>query len=113
MAAFHSARVAGFKCPLTGDEMLLQKVCDEHAFCAELRAMLLIAQKLRYVPGEIPKYDKPPQSQKDVLRRQAEIIKEGIAECGLEEPNEQQVREALERYQMFSTEEITAMVAAL
>lgn len=98
---------------LGGDEVLLQKVCDEHAFCAELKAMLLIAQKLRYVPGEVPKYDKPPQSQKDVLRRQAEIIKEGIAECGLEEPSEQQVREALERYQMFSTEEITAMVAAL
>jgi hypothetical protein len=98
---------------LGGDEVLLQKVCDENAFCAELRAMLLIAQKLRYVPGEIPKYEKPPKSQKDVLRRQAEIIKEGIAECGLMEPSKQQVREALGRYQLFSTDEITAMVAAL
>ncbi|MFM7167803.1 MAG: hypothetical protein ACKO3T_21375, partial [Planctomycetaceae bacterium] len=98
---------------LGGDEVLLQKVCDEHAFCAELKAMLLIAQKLRYVPGEVPKYDKPPQSQKDVLRRQADLIKEGLARCGLEEPSEPQVRESLERYEMFSTAEITAMLAAL
>jgi hypothetical protein len=98
---------------LSGDEALLQKVCDEHAFCAELRAMLLIAQRLRYVPGDIPKYGKPPQSQKDVLRRQAQIIGDGIAECGLEEPSKQGVRESLERYQLFSSKEVSKMLAAL
>lgn len=98
---------------LDGDEELLQSVVDEHRFCAELRAMLLIAQKLRYVPGEIPSYDKPPKSQKDVLKKQSEIIGDAIAECGLEEPYEAQVREVLERYQMFTPEEIQEMLAAL
>lgn len=98
---------------LGGDETLLQQVCDEHGLCAELRAMVLIAQKLRYVPGEVPKYDKPPQSQKDVLQRQAEIVRSGLAECGLQEPGRQDVREALERYQMFSGEEVGEMLAAL
>ena len=98
---------------LGGDEELLQKVCAEHALCAELVAMLLIAQKLRYVPGETPQYGKPPKSHKDVLTRQAEIITNGIAECGLEEPTKKEVQEALERYQMFSPDEVSEILAAL
>lgn len=98
---------------LSGDEDILRKVCDEHSFCAELKAMLLIAQKLRYVPGEIPKYDKPPGSMRDVLKLEARKIAEGISECGLTQPRENDVQEALDRYRMFSPEEINGMLAAL
>ena len=92
---------------------MLRKVCEENHYCAEVRAILLIAQKVRYVPSEIPQYDTPPQSQKDVLKRQAVIVAEGISECSLKEPDQEEVREALNRYQMFSPEEISEMVAAL
>jgi hypothetical protein len=98
---------------LGGDVSTLQKVCAEHEYCAEVKAMLLIAQKVRYVPGETPTYSKPPQSQKDVLRQQASLVAQCFAECNLNEPTESEVRTALDRYKMFSEGEIDTMLAAL
>jgi hypothetical protein len=98
---------------LNGDVSTLRKVCAENRYCAEVRAMLLIAQKVRYVPGEIPQFDKPPKSQKDVLKRQVGIVADGILTHQLSEPSSDEVRQALERYNMFSTAEINEMVAAL
>ena len=91
----------------------LRKVCADSHYCAEVRAILLIAQMVRYVPGEVPKYDQPPQSQRDVLKRWAATVAEGFSECGLDEPSRDEVQEALERYAMFSPGEIRQMVAAL
>ena len=68
---------------------------------------------VRYVPGEVPKYDKPPKSQKDVLKRQAAMVAEGFSECGLDDPSRDEVQEALERYAIFSPGEIRQMVATL
>jgi len=65
------------------------------------------------VAGEIPKYDKPPLSQKDVLKEQATTITECFASCGLDEPTHEEVRAALERYRMFAADEIDQMLAAL
>ncbi len=98
---------------LGGDRVTLRKVCEDHHYCAEVRAILLIAQKVRYVPGEIPKYDKPPLSQKDVLKSQAIAITDCFASCGLDEPTHEEVLAALERYGMFSADEIGQMLAAL
>ena len=99
---------------LGGDDITLRKVCEDHHYCAEVRALLLIAQNIRYVPGEIPKYDSnPPLSQKDVLKEQATTITECFATCGLDEPPHQDVLEALERYRMFSGVEKDQMLAAL
>ena len=80
---------------LNGDLMTLDKACEDHHYCAEIRAILLIAQKVRYVPGEIPKNDKPPLSQKDVLKAQASTITECFAECGLDEPTHEEMLAAL------------------
>lgn len=98
---------------LGGDVATLRKVCADNHYCAEIRAILLIVQKVRYVPGEVPQYDKPPQSQKDVLKRQASTVRECISECKLAEPSREEVREVLERYRMFSPEEVNGMIAAL
>ena len=98
---------------LSGDHITLAKDCEAHHYCAEIRAMLLVTQKIRYVPGEIPEYDRPPLSQKDVLKVQASTITECFASCGLDEPQQQEVQAALERYRMFSAEEIEEMLAAL
>lgn len=98
---------------LGGDEDLLQRVCDENALCANITAILLIAQKLRYVRGEVPKYGPAPLSQKDVLERQAKIVTDGFDACGLLHPSRGEVREVLEKYNMFSDEEVHEMLAAL
>ncbi len=98
---------------LSGDEDLLQRVCDENALCANIRAILLIAQRLRYVPGEVPKYGSAPLSQKDVLEREAKIVSDSFDACGLLHPTRGEVREVLEKYNMFSDVEVTEMLAAL
>lgn len=98
---------------LGGDVTLLQKVCGKSHYCAEVRSILLIAQKLRYVPGESPRYEKPPLSQKDVLVDRSAAVAEAFAECELAEPDRAEVQSALERYRMFSAEEIARMLAAL
>jgi hypothetical protein len=98
---------------LSGDYITLGKVCKDHHYCAEVRAILLIAQKVRYVPSEIPMNGRPPLSQKDVLKTQASTITHCFASCELDEPSHEEVSAALERYRMFSADEIRQMLAAL
>jgi hypothetical protein len=98
---------------LSGDSITLGKVCEDHHYCAEISAILLIAQKLRYVPGEIPMSGKPPQSQREVLKDTAATITECFASCELDEPSSEEVSAALERYRMFTDDEIRQMIAAL
>ncbi len=98
---------------LGGDEELLQRVCDENGLCANITAMLLIAQKLRYVAGEVPKYGSAPLSQQDVLEKQAKLVSDGFDACGLLHPSRGEVREALEKYNMFTDEELNKMLAAV
>ena len=73
----------------------------------------LIAQKLRYVPGEVPKYGSASLSQKDVLERETKIISASFDACGLPHPTRGEVREVLEKYNMFSDAEVTEVSAAL
>jgi hypothetical protein len=98
---------------LSGDHITLGKVCADYHYSAEVRAILLIAQKVRYVPGEVTLYDRPPLSQTDVLKGQATTITECFASCGLDEPTHEDVLAALERYRIFSADEIEQMLAAL
>jgi len=98
---------------LGGDVSTLRKVCSANHYCANIRAILLIAQKVRYLPGEVPKFGKPPQSQKDVLKQQASIIQECFSECDLNEPSPDDVQDSLDRYQVLSPEEIGQMLLAL
>jgi hypothetical protein len=98
---------------LGGDVATLRKFCEANHYGAEIRAILLLAQKIRYIPGEIPQFDKPPKSQKDVLKRQATIVTKGMSDYKLTEPTNEEVRQALERYNMFTPAEISGMVAEL
>jgi hypothetical protein len=98
---------------LSGDRTTLGKVCEDHHYGAEVRAILQIAQKLRYVPGEIPMNGKPPHSQRDVLKAQAATITDCFASCELDGPSREEVTTALERYRMFSAHEIGQMLDAL
>ncbi len=98
---------------LGGDVTTLQKVCRDSHYCAEVRSIMLIAQKLRYMPGEIPRHEKPPLSLKYVLVDRSVAVAEALAEYELTEPDPGDVQSALGRYRMFSPEEVAEMLAAL
>ena len=98
---------------LRGDVAVLQEVCDETNYCAEVRAALLIAQMVRYVPDEQPMYGKAPQRPRHVLEHRSKMVSEAIRECALEEPSRNDVRKALEAYRLFSENEIAALIAEL
>ena len=98
---------------LSGDSTMLAKVCEDHHYCAEIRAILLIAQKVRYKPGEVSSDGKPILSPRDVLKDQASTIADCFESCGLEEPPREEVSAALDRCRMFTAEEIKMMLATL
>src|SRR5262249_45713902 len=95
---------------LGGDTSILRSACEAHTYCAELRAILLIAQRVRYIPGETPKEGKPPLSPRDVLMSQASNLSAAFADCGLDEPTSEEVWDALNRYRMLSDDEIGEMM---
>ena len=90
---------------LGGDHEILQDACDEMNFPGELRAALLIAQKVRFVPGEESAYGAAPTRPKDVLRPWSDVIRNSLAEVETEEPRTENVKTALEAYNVFSNEE--------
>lgn len=98
---------------LGGDYELLQEVCDETGFPAELRAALLIVQKVRFVPDEPVRYGSPPKRPKDVLQPWSKKIGESLEEVGVEEPPNPDVRKALEKYRMFSKGEVEELLREL
>jgi hypothetical protein len=95
------------------DHQLLQNIFDEYSFIAELRAMLLIAQRLRFTPDPLPKGEVPVLIPEDALPTQAAAIANGIEETDLKDPGRAEIRTALERYQMFGEQELNAMVAGV
>ncbi len=111
--SFHGYLYSSLRNSLNGDYITLGRVCDDRHYAAEIRAILLIAQKITYVRGVIPTHDQPPLSQRNELTFWATTITECLAMCGLNEPSHQQVLAALERYKMFSDDEIMEMLAAL
>lgn len=98
---------------LGGDCELLQEVCDETNFPGELRAILLIVQKVRYIPGEQSTYGPAPQRPKECLQAWSKRIRATLEEVGVEEPSKNDVRKALEDYRMFSTAEIDELLKEL
>lgn len=98
---------------LSGDVDLLQEVCDETNYLAEVRAALLIVQSVRFDPNENPTYGPKATRPREVLQSYAKAVAEGIRECDLNEPAPKDVQRALENYRMFSEAEIAALVAEL
>lgn len=98
---------------LSGDVDLLQKVCDEANYLAEVRALLLIVQKIRFDPNESPLYGTKATRPREVLQQYAKGVAEAIRECGLDEPSADAVQRALERHQMLTTDEVTQLLGEL
>lgn len=98
---------------LDGDVETLQQVLTETAYTAEVRAILLIAQKVRFMPDEKVLSGKPPQRPRQVLVKWAKMVSNAIAECELEEPSAEEVERVLESYRMFSKADIADMIGEL
>jgi len=80
---------------------------------AEIRAVLLIVQRVRFRPNEVAADGSTPTRPKEVLPKWANAITEAISSCCLREPEPDAVRETLEHYRMFSEEEISQLICEL
>ena len=98
---------------LGSDFELLQEVCEETNFPAEIRTALLIAQKVRYVPDEKPIHGQAPKRPRDVLLRWVDLIHNALTRVKIEQPSRENVKTALEGYRMFSKQEVDRLIAEL
>ncbi|MBU0508887.1 hypothetical protein KKH27_08640 [bacterium] len=98
---------------LGGDIGLLQDVCDDTKYLAEIRTVLLIVQSLRFNPNEETRNGAKPTHPREVLLKWADAINSAIFKCKLSEPEQSDVRQALENYRMFSEDEISRFVGEL
>jgi hypothetical protein len=92
---------------LDGDTEYLQEVCDSLNFLRHLVAVLVIAQKVRFLPGEKDKWGQAPKRRSECLPTIKNKLKNTIKELGLNEPSEQEVINVLEEYKMFTPAELT------
>jgi len=95
---------------LGGDLRLLQEVCNETNYSAELRALLLIVQSVRFNPHEETRYGPTPIRPREVLEKWSKAVSEAISKCKLSEPGSDDIRQVLEAYRMFSEEEIFQLI---
>jgi hypothetical protein len=92
-----------------GNRRYLREVCGELNFLGHLWAALVIAQKVRFQPGEVGTGWTPPKRPKECLPHVVEALREAAVEVGLDRPNAAQVRQALDEYNLFSPDELAAM----
>lgn len=92
-----------------GRRTYLSEVCGELNFLGHLWAALVIAQKVRFQPGEVGNGWTPPKRPKECLPHLADALRETTAKIGLDRPSAAQVIQALGEYNLFSPDELTAM----
>ncbi|MHB1425605.1 MAG: hypothetical protein ACYC3I_20750 [Gemmataceae bacterium] len=88
------------------DAELLQEVSDATKFVGNIRAALMIAQKVRFNPKEQGLYGPPPKRPRECLPTLAQKVKGTFAKVGLAEPPKKDILEALEYYCMFTDKEM-------
>lgn len=94
---------------LGGDFAYLQEVCDELDFLGHLYAVLVIVQKVRFVPGEVILGGKPVARHSECLAPMRDKLRGALTELRLTRPPKQHVMKALEEYNMFSPEEMVEL----
>jgi hypothetical protein len=98
---------------LDGDSETLSDVLNQTGYTAEIRAILLIAQRVRFIPDEKVPSGKPPGRPRDVLSDWANMIRIAFLECEIDEPGSEKVGQVLDSYHMFSSDEINMMLQEL
>ena len=97
---------------LGGDVSVLREACEETNYVAEVRAALLVVQKVQRIRFGLDD-SKNPTRPSDLLPSTAKAIHEAISKCELKESGPNDVRRALEGYRMLSEAEITQLLAEL
>jgi hypothetical protein len=92
---------------LHGDSNYLQVVCNELNLLGHLWAVLIIAQRVRFVPNERAKDWISPTRPSDCLPQIREKLRNRLKELKLRKPSQEQVRKAIEDYNMFSSKQLT------
>jgi hypothetical protein len=92
---------------LDGDTRYLQEVCDNLNFLGHIRAVLLIVQRVRFVPGEQGTWGPPAKRPSECLIHTRDKLKNTIRDLSLAEPSNKEVMKALEEYKMFSPAELS------
>ncbi len=92
---------------------LLKEVCVETNYLAEVRAVLLIVQSIRFNPNENLRIGPKANRPREALPTYAKAIAEAISKCDLSEPKPKDVQRALEDYRMFTEIEIARLLAEL
>jgi hypothetical protein len=96
------------------DDELLQQVSDTVNFAGHVRAALMIAQKVRFVPNDhSDPYRPPPKRPSECLPTVAGCVRDTFAKADLAKPPSKDVMEALEQYRMFSDKDLSEFRAEL
>lgn len=98
---------------LDGDRHLLQEVCNETNYLAEIRGTFLVLQSIRFDPQERPKFGPRAIRPRDVLPKWAKAVKSAVTGCGLKEPAADRIRKALDSFEVLSEGEIKRVLAEL
>ena len=89
------------------DKGLLREALDSVNFNGHLRAALMIAQKVRFMPNESDRFGSPPKRARECLPRCVAALRAAFSKLGLHEPCWQDVAEALQQYRLFSEGDLT------
>ena len=80
---------------------------------AKVRAVLLIAQGIRFDPKEESLFGPKPTRPREVLKEYARAVTEAFSECDLSEPEPAYVRHALGKFGTVSEAEVEQLVAEM
>lgn len=89
-----------------GGSDYLQEVCNELNFLGHIRAVLVIAQRIRFVPRETSRWGKSASRPCECLPDQRKHISDTIKDLELNEPSKDGIMKSLGEYKMFSKEEL-------
>lgn len=84
-----------------------REVCEQHQIMGHIHTALLVAQKVRYIPGERGgPWGEAPSRPRDCLMTQRDMIKETAKKYGIGTPSLADIVKILNEYKMFSPSEI-------
>jgi hypothetical protein len=87
---------------------LLAEVASSLNFAAHIRAALMIAQHVRFVPNEETLSGASPRRPSECLADYSKMVRDTFKTVGISEPSQTDILGALERYKMFTEGELAA-----
>lgn len=96
---------------LRGDDGLLRERLVEVNYCGHIAAALLLAQIARFNPNEMPLFGPRATRSGDCLGHQVKKVGASVTEAIGQMPSRDQVRQALDQYNMISEDKMPSMIA--